>query len=168
MSKYGGKVGRYMAYIKNNLTGQMIYFPVMPQGISETISANFTQQDIVGASAPRIVYSNTSAETINLSLQNLTEDYVAEGFKTLRNYVNALRALAYPVYNGAGVVKSPNLKLCLGTDFSCSCVCTNVSVSWGDLVRDNKMITCSVDLSFIITRGNVPGATYIANGNGVS
>lgn len=156
---------KYTAYIKNNLTNTIIPLVVMPQGLSETIAANFTQQDIVGASRPRIVYNNTSAKTMSMSLQNLTEDYVAEGFGSLYEYVRAFQALAYPEYN-AGVVKSPDLTLVLG-DRSMACVCTNVSVNWGELVKENQITSCSIDLQFLMTRlnGDVPGATWImANG----
>lgn len=150
---------KYTAYIKNNLTNTKIRFTVMPQGLNETITANFTQQDIVGASRPRIVYNSTSAKTMNLSLQNLTEDYVAKGFSSLYEYVRALQALAYPEYK-SGVVKSPDLTLVLG-DRSMSCVCTSVSVSWGNLVKDQQILSCSVDLSLLMTRDNIPGATHI-------
>ena len=150
---------KYTAYIKNNLTNTIIPFISMPQGLTETIAANFTQQDIVGASKPRIVYNNTSAKTMNLSLQNLTEDYVAEGFTSLYEYVRAFQALAYPEYN-AGIVKSPDLTLVLG-DRSMSCVCTNVSVTWGELVKENQITSCNIDLVLLMTRENVPGATWI-------
>lgn len=155
-----GRSEQYLSYVKNNLTDTKIIFPVMPQNISEVISANFTQQDIVGASRPRIVYSSTSAKTISLTLQNLTEDYVAEGFTDLKQYVRALQALTYPEYSASGVVKSPDLTLVLG-DRSMSCVCTNVSVSWGELTREQQILSCSVDLNFLMTRPGVPGTTEI-------
>lgn len=151
----------YPAYITNHVTGTRIIFPVMPQGISESITANFTQQDIVGASRPRIVYNSTSAKVMTLSLQNLTEDYLAKGFSDLKHYVRALQALAYPNYE-VGVVKAPDLTLVIG-DRSMRCVCTNVNVTWGNLVRDEQILSCNVDLSLLMTRldGQVPGATWI-------
>lgn len=152
----------YAAYIKNNLTGTKIVFPVMPNNISENINANFTQQDIVGASTPRIVYTSTSAKTISLSLQNLSEDYIAPGFKSLLSYIRALQALVYPLYSSSGVVTSPNMTLVLGNR-SMSVVCTNVSVSWGQTVKEQQILSCNVDLSFIRTRDDVPGATVIMN-----
>ena len=145
--------------IRNNNTGTDIIFPVMPQNVSESVSANFNQQEIVGASRPRIVYSSTAAKTITLSLQNLTEDYLAPGFNRLYDYVRALQALAYPEYEG-GVVKPPDLTLFMG-DRIMSCVCTNVSVSWGNLVTEQQIRYCSVDLNLLMTRDNVPGATWI-------
>lgn len=154
-----GRPEQYNAYIFNNLTNTKIPFPVMPINISETISASFTQQDIIGASRPRIIYSNTSAKTLGMTLQNLTESYVAQGFSNLKQYVRALQALTYPEYSG-GVVKSPNLTLVLG-DRSMSCVCTNVSVSWGELTREQQILSCNVDLQFLMTRPGVPGATEI-------
>lgn len=162
MKRYvvSGKPGQYTSFIRNNLTNTKIIFPVMPQNIGETLSSNFTQQDIVGASRPRIIYTSTSAKTISLSLQNLTEDYVAEGFDNLKQYVRALQALVYPNYSASGVVSSPDLTLVLG-DRSMSCVCTNVSVSWGTATREEQILTCSVDLTFLMTRPGVPGATEI-------
>lgn len=157
--------GKFTGYIKNNLTGTVIKFPVTPQSVSESVSANFTQQDIVGASMPRIVYSNTSAQSISLSLQNLTADYIQKGFDNLLHYVRALQALAYPTYS-AGIVKSPDLYLALG-NVSYSCVCTSVSVSWNEPLVPNSDGTasfyksCNVDLQFLITRDSVPGATII-------
>lgn len=155
-----GKNEIFVAYIKNDLTGTKIPFPVMPQSISESINANYTQQDIVGASAPRIVYNSTGAKTISFSLQNLTEDYVAEGFDTLKQYVRALQALAYPTYGSGGIVNSPKMTLVLG-DRATSCVCTSVSVSWGNLAREQQILSCNIDLTFLVTRSSVPGATII-------
>ena len=167
---YSGKDSQYNSYVKNNRTGTIIYFPVMPNGISETVTANFAQQDITGASQPRIVYSNTSAKTISLSLQNLSQDYVADGFGSLVAYIRALQALVYPIYTNGGLVQSPSLSLVLGDDINVACVCTNVSVSWGDnVIRKtgtnaySHISTANVDLTFIVTRSTVPGATYIEN-----
>lgn len=158
--KVASKIGRYSALVRNLVTGTIIYFPVMPENISETQSANFTQQDIIGASRPRIIYASTSAKTISLSLRNLTEDYVVEGFTDLLQYVRALQALVYPEYNAAGVVKAPSLTLVLG-DRSMSCVCTNVSVSWGSVVKEQRITSCNVDLSFLMTRPRVDEASFI-------
>lgn len=124
-----GNQGEFLCFIRNNNTGKIINFPVTPSGVSETISANFTTQDIIGASRPRIVYASTGAKQMTLSLQNLTEDYVALGYSDLLSYVRALQALTYPVYSEGQIVKAPDLTLVLG-DRSMSCVCTSVSVSW--------------------------------------
>ncbi len=155
-----GNRGEFLCYIRNNNTGKMIYFPVSPSGVSESISANFTTQDIIGASRPRIVYASTGAKQMTLSLQNLTEDYVAEGFVDLLSYVRALQALAYPTYTGGGLVKAPDLTLVLG-DRSMSCVCTSVSVSWGELVRNQRHKSANVDLVLLMTRPSIPGAFQI-------
>lgn len=161
---YDGKNSQYVSYILNKRTNKKIFFPVMPNGVSETVSANFSQQDIVGASQPRIVYSNTSAKTINISLQNLTYDYVKfDDCKSLVAYIRLLQALAYPIYTSGGLVKAPDLQLVLGNDIDVSCVCTNVSVSWGDTVIKSYMSTANVDMTFLVTRNTVPGATYIEN-----
>lgn len=98
--------------IKNKLTGTYIPFVSMPRNTSESISANFAQQDIAGASIPRIVYTSTSAKTISLSLENLNESYLPSGFSNLQQYVRAFQALLYPTY-GSNLVNSPDLTLYL-------------------------------------------------------
>lgn len=150
---------RFVSGITNEITDTRIPFPVMPEGINESVTANYSTQDIVGASAPRILYSSTTAPAITLSLKNLTEDYVPSGFSSLREYVRALQALAYPVYT-AGVVSAPEITLQLG-NFIIHGVTNSVSVSWGNLVKKGEIISCSVDLSITRTRDAVYGATYI-------
>lgn len=134
---------------------------VMPKSIGETVTANFNIQDIIGASVPRIVYSSTSAKQISFSLDNLTEDYMPQGYN-LRSYIAALQSLVYPTYSGE-MVNPPRVHLILGNK-SYNAVCTNVSVSWGELVKNNDIIRASVDLSFTAIRYDVPGATYIQQG----
>ena len=124
---------RWIGYIKNHLTGTTIPFVCMPKSLSESLSASFAQQSIVGASIPRIVYSSTSAKTISLTLENLNASYLPEGFSSLIQYVRAFQALVYPTYS-ANIVNSPDLTLVLG-DRSMSCVCTSVNVAWR---RTNK------------------------------
>lgn len=153
---------RFTAQIVNNITGTTILLPVMPEGISESVSANYSTQDIVGASAPRILYSSTSAPTISLSLRNLTEDYLAEGFDSLRDYVRALQALTYPIYT-AGNVTAPSVTVQLG-NFTFNGVTNSVNVMWGDTVKNGEIMSCSVDLQFTRTRDSVVGATYIEAG----
>lgn len=158
-----GNKNAFTAFIRDNNNKITINFPVMPEGINESISASFSQQEIIGASRPRIVYSNTSAKTINMSLQNLTEDYIVNGFSDLNSYVKALQSLVYPTYGSGGIAISPNLTLVLGKR-SISCVCTNVSVSWGNIVsQENTIMSCNVDLAFLVTRNTVPGAFEIMN-----
>lgn len=124
---------RWIGYIKNHLTGTIIPFVCMPKGLSESLSASFAQQAIVGASIPRIVYSSTSAKTISLTLENLNASYLPEGFSSLIQYVRAFQALVYPTYS-ANIVNSPNLTLVLG-DRSMSCVCTSVNVAWRRIIK---------------------------------
>jgi len=150
---------RFVSGITNEITGTRIPFPVMPEGISESVTANYSTQEIVGASAPRILYSSTTAPTITLSLKNLTEDYIPSGFSSLREYVRALQALAYPVYT-AGVVSAPEITLQLG-NYTIHGITNSVGVSWGTLVKMGEITSCSIDLSITRTRDAVYGATYI-------
>ena len=150
---------KFPVQITYEITGTIIVIPVMPESISESVSANYSTQDIVGASAPRILYSSTSAPTISLTLKNLTEDYLPEGFSSLRELVRAFQALTYPTYY-SGTVTAPEVTVKLGNR-SFKGVTNSVSVSWGNTVKDGEILNCTVDLQFTRTRNTVEGATII-------
>ena len=59
------------AIYNNNVSGRGHYIPLTfsPTGLSDSVSASYTQTSIVGGAAPRITYSGTGARQLSLSLQ---------------------------------------------------------------------------------------------------
>lgn len=147
------KTPTYMIYIENVLLGNTIPVPLMPNNISESIKANFAEQAIIGSSRPFMTYTSTSLRGIGFTLQNLSQDYLPDGYRDLRDYIHALQALLFPEYESSGLVKPPDCKLHMG-DRSFRCVCNSVNVTWSDLVRENNIMTCNVDLQFTNTRND--------------
>ena len=143
----------YEMYVFNYLTNTKIPFSVMPTNISETYKANYSEQNPIGTSRPIVSYTSTSLRSISFTLQNVSNDYLPDGYSNLTDYVHALQALTFPEYQSSGWVKPPDCHLYLGSR-SFRCVCNNVDVTWSDLVRDNQIMTCSISLTFTNTRNN--------------
>lgn len=119
----------YDCWIDNEITGDHIILPQTPVGWSESYTANYANQEIIGSSRPRMMYTGTSLRTMNFSLQNLSRDYLPSGYSSLADYVHALQALAFPEYSDSGIITAPDCHLQFG-ERGFQGVFTNVSVSW--------------------------------------
>ena len=180
----------YDCWIDNFVTGEHIVLPQTPMSWGENYSANYANQEIIGSSRPRIMYTGTSLRTMSFSLQNLSRDYLPRGYSSLSDYVHRLQALCFPEYSNTGIITAPDCHLQIG-ERGFQGVFTSVNVSWGDEVynRNNiyngtpmnqsrisdyrtrsfevnggERIRCNVELSFTNTRLNsqIPGATIIS------
>lgn len=126
----------YDCWIDNYVTGEHIVLPQTPVGWGENYSANFANQDIIGSSRPRLMYTGTSLRTMSFSLQNLTRDYLPSPFESLTEYVHKLQSLCFPEYNASGVITAPDCHLQLG-ERGFQGVFTSINVTWGDEVYNS-------------------------------
>lgn len=126
----------YDCWIDNFVTEEHIILPQTPVGWGENYSANYANQEIIGSSRPRLMYTGTSLRTMTFSLQNLTRDYLPSGFESLVEYVHKLQSLCFPEYSSTGVVTAPDCHLQIG-DRGFRGIFTSVSVSWGDEVYNS-------------------------------
>ena len=150
------------AYLVNLVSGEVIPLITSPQGLSESISANYNEQTIVARSAPMITYTDTGARGVNFNLK-VHEDILPKGYN-IDSYVNAFKALVYPEYNN-GNVTPPSVKLMVGTSVNVIGVPKSVNISWDTIIfRDNRIPMASIDVSITETRKTCPGATTIRNG----
>lgn len=180
----------YDCWIDNFVTGEHIVLPQTPMGWGENYTANYANQEIIGSSRPRVMYTGTSLRTMTFSLQNLSRDYLPAGYDSLTDYIHRLQALCFPEYQANGIITAPDCHLQIG-ERGFQGVFTSVSVTWGDEVynrngmyntealNQNRMsdfktsnyevsggerIRANVELAFTNTRLNsqIPGATWIS------
>lgn len=126
----------YDCWIDNFVTEEHIVLPQTPVGWGENYSANYANQEIIGSSRPRLMYTGTSLRTMTFSLQNLSRDYLPSGFESLVDYVHKLQSLCFPEYSSTGVVTAPDCHLQIG-DRGFRGIFTSVSVTWGDEVYNS-------------------------------
>lgn len=176
-----GLASMYSAYIKNNRkaegsTGSVIPLLLSPNSLSETLSANYDQQNIPGHRAPIISYSYTGARQVSLSY-TVVADHVPAGY-TMNSYIQALKDLEYPTYD-ASVVYAPSCTLVL-PNLSIDGVCTSVTIDYKvERTLRNGTMSAEVSLSFTEVKNTLNGYVNInlnpsgsdatqtsANGNG--
>lgn len=142
------------AFINNLLTGETIQLSLSPDSVSESISANVNQEDIVARSAPIITYTSTGARQVTVSFAQ-TEDTLPDGFNTIDSYVSALKSFVYPGYSN-GLVSSPSCQLVIGTSLNVIGICQNVNVSWKPPYRNNRIQIAQIDITVLETRSSCP------------
>lgn len=101
----------YDCWIDNMVTNEHIILPQTPQNFGENYSASYANQEIIGSSRPRMMYTGTSLRTMNFSLQNLSRDYLPKGYVSLEDYIHKLQALAFPEYSKTGIITAPDCHL---------------------------------------------------------
>ena len=146
--------------------GRVIPIVFSPESLSDTISANFTQTTIPGASAPQITYTATGARTVSFSL-SLPSDYLPPNseYRNFEEYLNAFRALVYPKYTKSGKVKSPHVKLTT-SNIDIDGVCTQCSIEYrNDQVKSDGSMSANISLAFLEVIDNVGkyDAEFVAN-----
>lgn len=150
--------GYVNALIKNVRLGVSIPLTLAPKTISESISANFTQQAIVGKSQPVIAYTDTGARQLSISLE-VSDEILPYGFNDITSYVRALKQLVYPSYSGDRVL-APECEVYIA-NVSMIGVCQSINVSWDGRYGSNKIVKASVDMTFMETKSLVNGAVSI-------
>ena len=159
-----GLASMYSAYIKNNRkaegsTGSVIPLLLSPNSLSETLSANYDQQNVPGHRAPIISYSYTGARQVSLSY-TIAADHVPAGY-TMNSYIQALKDLEYPTYD-ASVVYAPSCTLVL-PNLSIDGVCTSVTIDYKvERTLRNGSMSAEVSLSFTEVKNTLNGYVNIS------
>lgn len=149
--------------------------PTLPNGVSESISLNTQDQQIVARSAPIVSYISTGARVVSFTIA-LSDQYMPVNASTgkqysLHEYIDALKSLEYPNYLSNEIVvpqvvlKVANIKL--------KGICTSVSVTWGGPVSNalygqgssGTFTRADVSLSFKEVSNIVKGSIDIKGGN---
>lgn len=163
---------RYTSYIRNkalpnNSKGYIIPIIFAPDSASESLSANYDQQNIPGRSAPIVSYSYTSARQVSIAFQ-VPADCVPEGYNSIRDYIKAIKALEYPNYDGTGIIKSPNCELVL-PNLIINGVCTSISIEYKtDRYTSNNDTSASISLTILEVCDTIKGSINIIDEKDVS
>lgn len=126
-------------------TRTKISFYATPDSLSDTYSAKFDEKTVVGRSSPVLVYTGGSSRGLSFSV-TFHEDLL-ENYTDITKFVDDIRALSFPVYDGG--VKAPRVYCKVGNIFSFWGT-LNTTVSYKPPIRDSRMIMA--DISFDFTR----------------
>ncbi len=163
----------FSCYIENmsvpeGSKGRKIPILFSPSNLSDNVQASFNQTAIPGSSAPAITYSGTGARVVSFELF-IPIDYLPPNtdFANTEEYLNAFRALVYPMYVGT-IIKPPHCVLHL-TNIEIDGVCTqcNISYKMDANFGSDGALGANVTLSFLevlekaLSTADVSGRTTI-------
>jgi len=112
---------------KEHLSFEIEGRELQPSDLTERKSANYTDVEVIGDSAPVPVYSSSSVRTISFSLT-----FYGRGDEVEKK-ISFLRSLVYPVEAGGVLTTPPNVKLVWGELFRCVGNVRDVEVRYGDV-----------------------------------
>lgn len=151
------KTTKYSGYIKDTIRNRTIGIASLPEAIDENVSASISTESPVGSPKPVVIYSSTGARTMSFSIK-VYQDYLPSGFKSVVDYVKAIKLLVYPKIND--VVTPPECEFFL-PGVQIIGICTSVGVSWGSTFKDGSPDYASIQLSITETKLSVEGDVYV-------
>lgn len=123
--------------------------PVYPQEFSDSNSANFSSQSVLGRSVDYQIYQGSSRSvSFTLNFHNeLCEDY-----DYIHELVSYIESACYPGYN-SGIVQAPEICFTIGRQFKIRGVLESCSAVWRSPIIDNKLVNCDLSVSIKETTG---------------
>lgn len=113
----------------------IIPFQFMPKTVTDTKVAIYNDIAIVGRSSPIKNYVQSQARQITFTLDFFAAPEPGLDFiipPLIRNRIDALRALAYPIYETSGIKPPPRCLVRIGAQLSMIGVCRQVSVLYNN------------------------------------
>lgn len=145
-------------------THTIIRLPLYPDEISDSISASWQSQNILGRTSPVTSYMSTNYREVSFGftlhrellfncdsyLKNIkNKDRITRGrnyshINTTEEILSILRLACYPVYVSNGLM-SPTVCFRFG-EFFCKGFMESVSYTWKKPIIDNKYMVCDVNI----------------------
>jgi hypothetical protein len=113
-------------------SGGPYYFQFMPESITDSKSANFTDYSILGRSHPIKGYQNSPSRSIEFSVMLFAQPTAQDSSYTVskvKKDVDFLLSLPYPRYDG-GIKPPPKCHVKIGNNIEMIGVCTSASASY--------------------------------------
>lgn len=132
-------------YESGNYSGNhyQIDLPNYPDEISDSGSANYSEESLLGRSSPLVSYTNTGFREVSFSFDVHREELDSNGIDKL---LKIIRASVYPTYNGAAALRPTITTVRLG-DFYVKGITKSYSFTWKKPIIDNKYQVCTISMT---------------------
>lgn len=140
----------FMKYANGDQVKDVMYLPVYPQEFSDTNSAQFTAEPVLGRSVDYQIY-NGSSRSVSFTLQ-LHEEIVNGDYDYIHRLVSEIESANYPEY-ASGKVKPPEIAFNIGSHFSIRGILESCSANWKAPIVDGRMVNCDLSLGIKETTG---------------
>lgn len=128
------------------------FYGMLPDDINESHSTNFEPLDIKSRSSQLFSYAGSNSRGVSFGI-DVNEDYLAEfngGRADIREYMAAIKAITYPIYQGTMVIP-PSVLLRCGEFLKIRGFCNSCEISWHKPIRDGHYVNATVNISITET-----------------
>ena len=126
------------------------YLPVFPQEFSDSNSAVFSAQSMLGRSVDYQVY-NSSSRSVSFTLQ-FHEELVPDNLDYVHEIVARIESACYPEYSNS-VVQPPEIEFQIGSHFRIRGILESCSAAWKAPIIDGKLVNCDLSVCVRETSG---------------
>lgn len=140
------------------VNGTTMHFPCYPESISDTDTANYSAQNILGRSEPFQIYNNSGPRTVSVSF-TMHREMVHNGYSYeadydyVENLVNLLKSACYPNYGSS--IAAVKVTLVVGKNTKITGIIGgNVNDNWSGPIIDGKYQMVDVSFSVVECTGN--------------
>ena len=140
--------------------------PCYPEEVSESVSATWSTQSVIGRVGALQAYSNTSDVTCSFSFDMHMEVFWAlygleidNAIQVFEQVMQLLKSTAYPQYQ-SGLLIPPRTKFVFG-DFKISGRVDNISISWKLPIIDKKYAVATVQVQMTSAASKIIGVSDI-------
>lgn len=123
--------------------------PVYPNEFSDSNSASFSAQSLLGRSVDYQIYQG-SGRDVSFTLQ--LHEELSSNYDYIHQLVAQFESACYPEYAG-GIVKVPEIYINIGSHFSCRGILTSCSAAWKAPIIDGRLVNCDLSIGIKETTG---------------
>ena len=153
-------------YISYNLAGTPYWstwgFPCYPESVSDSNSASYSAETILGRSEPFQYYTGSGPRTVNVAFQMHTD--MCADVNYVYNLTSLVESFCYPNYNGT--IAATKVLFHCSNNITIQGVITNVGTKYSGPIIDNKYAVIDLDFSITEVTGNPKSRAQIASMGG--
>lgn len=117
--------------------------PNYPDEISDSGSANYSEESLLGRSSPLVSYTNTGFREVSFSFDVHREELDSNGIDKL---LKIIRASVYPTYKDTAALRPTITVVRLG-DFYVKGITKSYSFTWKKPIIDDKYQVCTISMT---------------------
>lgn len=146
---------------------QSEYLPMYPDEVSDSQSAIWSSQQIIGRSSPIVAYTGTDARKISFNMTLHREMSTSYKYKDdIEDIIKLIRSALYPKYMTVGLIP-PKIRVVLG-ELAVDGILENASFNWKKPIIDKKYMVCDVGMQITGYPSTIQSKEDIYPANGIS
>lgn len=120
------------------------------ESFSESLSASYAKESPVGSTNPIVAFSHTNPQQIPITFIAL-DDYLPRNFKSLKDYVSAIKTMVKPKYIADGRVVAPDVELWI-SNMVYKVVCDNIDINYSNVFGTKSLVHATISCSFTVLK----------------